>query len=91
MGHVFAQGSRLRVTISSPGRNHVTWTFAPPEGVNARTAYRVGRGESTPSALVLPVVDVTPTPDPATPAPCPALRGMPCRRAVAIANRAENP
>jgi uncharacterized protein len=91
MGHVFARGSRLRVTISSPGRNHVTWTFAPPEGVTARTAYRVGRGESTPSALVLPVVDVTPTPDPATPAPCPALRGMPCRRAVPIANRAENP
>jgi predicted acyl esterase len=89
MGHVFAKGSRLRVTISSPGRNHVTWTFSPPEGVTARTAYRVGRGESTPSALVLPVVDITPTPDPATPAPCPGLRGMPCRRAAAIANRTE--
>jgi uncharacterized protein len=91
MGHVFAEGSRLRVAISSPGRNHVTWTFAPPEGVTGRTAYRVGRGESTPSALVLPVVDVEPTPDPATPAPCPGLRGMPCRRAAPIANRTESP
>ena len=89
MGHVFAKGSRLRVTISSPGRNHVTWTFAPPGGVNARTTYRIGRGESTPSALVLPVVDVEPTPDPGTPAPCPGLRGMPCRRAAPIANRTE--
>jgi predicted acyl esterase len=89
MGHVFAAGSRLRVTISSPGRNHVTWTFAPPEGVTGRTAYRIGRGESTPSALVLPVVDIEPRPDPDTPAPCPGLRGMPCRRAPAIANRTE--
>ena len=89
MGHVFAEGSRLRVTISSPGRNHVTWTFAPPEGVTGRTTYRVGRGESTPSALVLPVVDVEPRPDPDTPAPCPGLRGMPCRRAAPISNRTE--
>jgi predicted acyl esterase len=89
MGHVFAEGSRLRLTISSPGRNHVTWTFAPPEGVTARTTYRIGRGESTPSALVLPVVDVEPRPEPDTPAPCPGLRGMPCRRAAPIANRTE--
>jgi predicted acyl esterase len=89
MGHAFAAGSRLRVTISSPGRNHVTWTFEPPAGVDGDTTYRVGRGESTPSALVLPVVDVEPTPDPDTPAPCPGLRGMACRQASAIANRAE--
>jgi hypothetical protein len=89
MGHVFAEGSRLRVTISSPGRNHVTWTFEPPEGVDRRTTYRVGRGESTPSALVLPVVDIEPTPEPGTPAPCPGLRGMPCRRAAPVANRSE--
>ena len=69
----------------------MTWTFAPPEGVTGRTGYRIGRGESTPSALVLPVVDIEPTPDPATPAPCPGLRGMPCRRAAPIANRTEAP
>lgn len=92
MGHVFTSGSRLRITISSPGRNHVTWTFEPPEGVDADTTYRVGRGAETPSALVLPVVDVDmldidieEQPDdgfsswPEEPAPCPGLRGMACR------------
>jgi len=80
LGHAFVAGSRLRLTVSSPGRNHVTWTFEPPEGVDAGTTYQVGHGGGTPSALVLPVVDVDYEPDPATPAPCPGLRGQACRR-----------
>jgi hypothetical protein len=60
----------------------VTWTFLPPEGVNANTKYRIGHGGGTPSAVVLPVVDVDYEPDPATPAPCPGLRGQACRRYV---------
>jgi hypothetical protein len=79
-GHAFVAGSRLNLTVSSPGRNHVTWTFDPPEGVDAGTTYQVGHGGGTPSALVLPVVDVDYDPDPATPAPCPGLRGQACRR-----------
>jgi predicted acyl esterase len=79
IGHVFPAGSRLRVTVSSPGRHHVTWTFEPPEGVDADTTYRLGRAGDTASALVLPVVDVEVDPQPATPAPCPGLRGQACR------------
>ena len=79
VGHAFRKGSRIDVTISSPGRNHVTWTFEPPEGVDAGTTYRVGHGGDTPSALVLPVVDVDYDPEPSTPAPCPGLRGQACR------------
>lgn len=85
MAHVFRAGSRLRVTVSSPGRNHLTWQFEPPEGVDADTTYRVGWGGDTPSALVLPVVDLE-VPVPASPAPCPGLRGMPCRRYTPITN-----
>jgi hypothetical protein len=85
LAHVFAEGSRLRITVSSPGRNHVTWTFEAPEGVTAETSYAVGHGGSTASALQLPVVDVDPEPDPDTPAPCPGLRGMPCRQAAPVA------
>jgi predicted acyl esterase len=80
MGQVFREGSRINVTISSPGRNHVTWTFEPPEGVDAATDYHIGRGGNTPSAVVLPVVDVEFDPEPATPAPCPGLRGQACRQ-----------
>jgi predicted acyl esterase len=83
IGHVFTEGSRLLVAISSPGRNHVTWTFEAPEGVDGDTTYRVGRGGDTPSALVLPVVDLAVDPEPDTPAPCPGLRGMACRPAPA--------
>jgi uncharacterized protein len=80
MGQVFRKGSRLAVTISSPGRNHSTWTFVPPAGVGAGTRYRLGRGPGTPSAVVLPVVPLHYAPRPATPAPCPGLRGQACRR-----------
>lgn len=78
MGHVFSEGSTLRVTVSSPGRNHVTWTFEPPEGVDEDTAYTVGSGGETPSALVLPVADVGVEGVPEE-IPCPGLRGIPCR------------
>jgi uncharacterized protein len=80
MGQAFRTGSRIKLTISSPGRNHVTWTFQPPEGVDASTKYRIGHGGGTPSALVLPVVDVDYAPQPDTPAPCPGPRGKACRK-----------
>jgi hypothetical protein len=86
---VFRKGSRLVVTVSSPGRNHVTWTFVPPAGVGAGTTYRLGHGAGTPSAVVLPTVDLDYAPDPATPAPCPGLRGQACRRFQVIANHHE--
>jgi len=86
MGHAFRAGSRIDVTVSSPGRNHVTWTFEPPEGVDATTAYRVGHGGDTPSSVVLPVVDVDYDPEPSTPAPCPGLRGQACRPYTLSAN-----
>ena len=89
MGQVFRKGSRLVVTVSSPGRNHVTWTFVRPTGVGAGTTYRVGHGAGTPSAVVLPVVDLDYAPDPATPAPCPGLRGQACRRFQVTANHHE--
>ncbi|MGH9210279.1 MAG: CocE/NonD family hydrolase [Acidimicrobiales bacterium] len=85
MAHVFRAGSRLRVTISSPGRNHLTWAFEPPAGVDGQTGYRVGWGADTPSGVVLPVVDLE-VPAPPSPAPCPGLRGMACRPYVPIVN-----
>lgn len=79
-GHVFRPFSRLKLTISSPGRNHVTWTFQPPEGVDGSTKYSIGRGGGTASALVLPVVDVDYAPEPDILAPCPGPRGQACRK-----------
>jgi putative CocE/NonD family hydrolase len=76
-GHVFRTGSRLRLTISTPGRNHATWAFdtlAPVGGSTDRIAHTAVR----PSFLLLPVLpDVDPPA--AGPAPCPSLRGQACR------------
>lgn len=76
-GHVFSEGSSLRLTVSSPGRNHVRWTFEPPDGVDEDTRYTVGFGGEAASALVLPIIDAAvDVPDEIA---CPALRGIPCR------------
>jgi uncharacterized protein len=83
VGHVFEEGSTLRLTIGSPGRNHVTWTFEPPEGVDGDTTYRVGLGAEQPSSLVLPVIDVDVAGMPEE-VPCPGLRGIPCRDAPPV-------
>lgn len=53
VSHVFRAGSRMRVTISTPGRDMPLWNFENPaaEGVS----HEVGRGGDHASALVLPV------------------------------------
>jgi predicted acyl esterase len=76
--HVFRPGSRIRLTISTPGRNHATWAFDNPTYDGARPVDRVARTAVRPSFLLLPVLPGVDTPDVA-PAPCPSLRGMACR------------
>ena len=77
-GHVFRAGSRLRLTVATPGRNHATWAFENPDYGGAEPLNQVAHTGRRPSALVfavLPGVD----PPAVAPAPCPALRGQPCR------------
>jgi hypothetical protein len=68
-GHAYRAGSRIRVTISAPGGDQPTWSFAEAHGS--------GRVRVASARLVLPVVPgiAVPTPLP----PCPGLRGEPCR------------
>ena len=81
LAHVFRAGSRLRVTIATPGRDHPFWCFDNP--VVEGAVHRIGRGGDHASSLVLPVWPVTlgvpvdrPHPD--------ALRGMPTRPAEPV-------
>jgi predicted acyl esterase len=77
--HVFRTGSRIRLTIATPGRNHATWAFDNPTyGGGDRPAQRVAHTAERPSFLLLPVLPGVDTPD-LGPAPCPSLRGMACR------------
>ncbi len=74
--HVFRAGSRVRITVESPGGDRPLWKFdvLPAKGEVRNT---IGRSAAYPSRLLLPVLpgidETAPLP------PCPALRGQPCR------------
>jgi uncharacterized protein len=81
--HVMRAGSRIRVSIDTPGGVRAEWRFSLktfPQTV----AYQIGHDVSHPSTIVLPrVSDVSvSTPLPA----CPSLRGQPCRPHVPAQN-----
>lgn len=74
--HVFRAGSRLRLQLSTPGRDHPFWCFENP--VVAGAGHDVGRGGDRASALVLPRWDVA-LDLPEDHAPPGSLRGQPAR------------
>lgn len=81
---VLRAGSRLRLTLSTPGRDHPFWCFENPLGDGR--GHLVGRGGQRPSCLVLPVWDVE-MDHPPEPPPAGSLRGRPARTAQPIRNR----
>jgi predicted acyl esterase len=83
--HAFRAGSRLRLTIATPGRNHATWEFENPDYGGSLPTTLVARSPDMPSSLVLARLDDVEVPAVA-PAPCPGLRGMACRPFVATTN-----
>lgn len=83
--HAFRTGSRLRLTIATPGRNHATWEFEAPDYGGATPTHDVARTDARPSGLVLPILPGFDAPN-AFPAPCPGLRGMVCRPFVGVDN-----
>ncbi len=81
--HAIRAGSALRVTISTPGRDHGTWEFEPPE-YNEQPRFQLGlSGEyaSNLNLITLPGIDV-----PMGWPSCPSLRGQPCRPTPDITN-----
>ncbi len=74
--HVFRAGSRLRLTLSTPGRDHPFWCFDNP--VEAGAVHGIGWGGDHPSALVLPVWPEGVEHPPDYPPPG-SLRGQPAR------------
>lgn len=82
VAHVFRAGSSLRLTISTPGRDHPFWCFDNP--VTAGAHHDVGWGGDRPSVLVLPLWDGVEHPPDYPPAD--ALRGQPSRPTQPIAN-----
>jgi hypothetical protein len=84
--HVVREGSRIRLSVHTPGGDKVTWTYIladVPDG----SVVDVGHSGRYPSKLVLPLVSsVTGYPD-QVPANCNALRAQPCREFEEYLNR----
>lgn len=86
--HVFRAGSRIRVTVDTPGDSRAAWMFAlkPFAG---KVVYDVGQSATHASSVVLPVLPgvVVTTPLPA----CPSLRAQQCRTYAPYVNVASAP
>jgi predicted acyl esterase len=76
--HVVRAGSRIRISVHTPGGDKVRWTYILAE-VPDDAVVDVGQSGRYPSKLVLPLVPtVTDYPD-RVPENCNALRAQPCR------------
>ena len=81
--HAMRAGSRVRVSIDTPGGVRADWRFANktfPEMVK----YGIAHDAAHPSKLVLPRLAGVAVPTAAP--PCPSLRGQPCRAWVPAVN-----
>jgi len=83
--HAFRAGSRMRLIISTPGRDSPLWAYENPN-YGRPVFHQVGRSAAYASSLVLPTVDGIPIPEGYP--PCPSLRGQICRPFVPLENEA---
>lgn len=80
--HAFRAGSRLRVSVDTPGDSRAEWRFLLAE-VPDDTRIAVGHDKARPSSVVLPVLAEVTAP---TPLPDCTVRGQQCRVHEAYVN-----
>lgn len=76
--HVFRAGSRIRMSVHTPGGDKTRWTYVladQPEG----TTIDVAHSPDMPSRLALPIVPGVTGYPASVPEDCTALRAQPCR------------
>ena len=92
--HVFRAGSRIRVSVDTPGDSCVRWKFRLSE-YDTDPVHSISHNADHPSSVVLPVIDGVELPEmvpeskietPLGLPPCPSLRGQPCRTYVPFVN-----
>jgi len=87
VAHPLRAGSRLRVQINTPGGDLPLWFFENRDPGGEDVGYRIGRGGSVASSIVLPVLPAGAVEIPAERPICGALRGQPCRPYVELVNQ----
>ena len=83
-GHIYREGSRVRVTIAAPGGDQPVWAFDETKP-SSPARVMLAHSRQMPSRLVLPVVPALTAPTGLP--PCPGLRGEPCRDYEPFVNR----
>jgi predicted acyl esterase len=86
VAHPLRAGSRLRLQINTPGGDLPLWFFENRDPGGEDVGYRIGRGGSIASSIVLPVLPAGSVEIPAERPICGALRGQPCRAYVELEN-----
>ena len=86
--HVFRAGSRIRVTVDTPGDSRAAWQFALKTYPSA-VSYDVGHDATHASSILFPVLGGTSSTTPLP--PCPSLRGQQCRTFAAYTNVPSSP
>lgn len=85
--HVVRAGSRIRLSVHTPGGDRVRWTYILAD-VPADSTIDIGQSGRYPSKLALPVVGgITGYPE-KVPADCNSLRAQPCREYEQYDNKA---
>lgn len=85
-GHVFRAGSRIRVSVDTPGDSRAAWRFENKPLAGA--THSIGHSAAYASSVVLP--QLVGTTAPTSLPPCPSLRGQPCRGYVPFSNTPAN-
>jgi predicted acyl esterase len=83
-GHVYRQGSSIRVTVQAPGGDQPVWAFAEADPRGKTPWVAIAHSKKYPSRVLLPVAKGVEAPTELP--PCPSLRGQPCRDYVPFAN-----
>ncbi len=83
--HIFRAGSRVRISVDTPGDSRAAWKFVLLE-YDTNPTHSIAHDQAHPSSVVLPVVPGVgvPTAEPA----CTALRAQPCREIAPYVNTA---
>jgi predicted acyl esterase len=82
--HAFRAGSRIRISVDTPGSSRVEWLFVLDETQTDAARIDIAHADPNASSILLPIVpgQSIPTELP----PCPSLRAQPCREFVEFTN-----
>jgi len=83
-GHIFRAGSKIRISVHSPGGDKPRWAWITKD-YPADTTFAVAHDAEHPSRIILPAIPSL-TGFPKDRPKCPSLRGQPCRDSFSYSN-----